>query len=160
METNLADKSSLITEYKQKNDDLMSIVSEYKQYKEEVDQYKKLLAQAQARDIDNVNIIKDKDNIIKEKDYNINALNKNIGDLKQESQRELEQLKKESELNTKLAIADIKEDLNNRFNQEQAKHNKDIEEYQSKYKMLLEELEKERSVPKAKNVTGPIEDNK
>ena len=69
-------------------------------------------------------------------------------------------MKKESELNTKLAIADVKEDLNNRFNQEQAKHNKYIEEYQSKYKMLLEELEKERSIPKAKNVTGSIEDNK
>jgi hypothetical protein len=153
MESNLADKTSLITEYKQKNDDLMSIVSEYKQYKDEVAQYKKLLAEAQARDIDNVNIIKDKD-------YNINALNKNIGDLKLESQKELDQLKKESELNIKLTIADVKEELNNRLNQEQAKHNKDIEEYQSKYKMLLEELEKERSIPKVKNVTGLIEDNK
>ena len=152
MESNLADKTSLITEYKQKNDDLMSIVSEYKQYKEEVDQYKKLLAEVQAKNIDN-------DNIIKDKDYNINALNKTIGDLKQEYQKELEQLKKESELNTKLAIADVKEDLNNRLNQEQLKHNKDIEEYQLKYKMLLEELEKERSIPKAKNINELVEGN-
>lgn len=160
MESNLEDKTSLITEYKQKNDDLMSIVSEYKQYKKEVDQYKHLLAEAESKTIDNANIIKDKDNIIKDKDYTINVLNKNIVDLKQESQKELEQLKKESELNTKLAIADVKEELNNRLNQEHIKHNKDIEEYQSKYKMLLEELEKERSIPKIKNANEVVEDNK
>ncbi|MCB2289430.1 hypothetical protein LGK97_06575 [Clostridium sp. CS001] len=44
--------------------------------------------------------------------------------------------------------------------QEQLNHNKDIGKYQLKYKMLLEELEKDGSIPKAKNVNEVVENNK
>jgi len=43
-------------------------------------------------------------------------------------------LKKENQLNIKLAIAEIKEKLNSNLSQEQLKHNKQIEDYQNKNK--------------------------
>lgn len=61
----------------------------------------------------------------------------------------MEQLKRENTLNIKLAVAEVKEDLNDKLSQEQFNHNKEIEQYQTKYKDLLEELEKNRTTPKA-----------
>lgn len=71
----LSDKTALVEEYKSKNDMLLSDLKEYKQYKVEMEEYKKLLADAQGKNID-------KDNIIKDKDLNISELNKNVEDLK------------------------------------------------------------------------------
>jgi len=143
LDGNLKDKNLIVEEYKSKNDMLLSDLKDYKQYKIQVEEYKKLIADAQARNIN-------KDNIIKDNDYNINNLNKSLEKSKQENQKELETLKKENQLNIKLAVAEVKEDLNNKFSQEQFKHNKEIEEYQNKYKSLLEELENVRSIPKPK----------
>ncbi|MBZ9626015.1 hypothetical protein G9F71_024735 [Clostridium sp. FP2] len=36
------------------------------------------------------------------------------------------------------------------LSQDQLKHNTDIQEYQNKYKLLLEELEKKKTTPRAK----------
>ena len=144
LETNLKDKTLIVEEYKGKNDMLLSDLAEYKQYKVEVGEYKNLLADAQARNID-------KDNIIKDTDYNVKQLNEIIEKLKQDNQKELDQLKKESELNIKLAVAEVKEILNNKLNQEQMKHNEEIEMYQNKYKSLLEQLEQPKpTTPKTK----------
>ncbi len=162
------DKNLIVDEYKSKNDMLLGDLSDYKQYKVQLEEYKKLLSDAQARNID-------KENIIKDNDYNTNKLNSDlkskddvIADLnirhnaevsdlsakhdaaleafKKDNQKELDQLKKENELNLKLVAAEIKEELNNKFNQEQVKHNLEIAEYQSKYKHLLEELEQSKKV--------------
>jgi sulfur carrier protein ThiS len=162
----IKDKNLIVDEYKSKNDMLLGDLSDYKQYKTQLEEYKKLLADAQARNID-------KENIIKDNDYSINRLTTDLKTkydaiedlkikhgldleiLKKDNQKELDQLKKENELNIKLAAADIKEDLNNKFNQEQLKHNKEVEIYQSKYKALLEELElSRRPIAKAKE-TNP-----
>ena len=154
LEGNLKDKNLIVEEYKNKNDMLLSDLAEYKQYKIELIECKKLLADAQARNID-------KDNTIKDKEYNIIQLDKSLEKLPQEHKREIEQLKRESLLNIKLEVADIKETLNNKLSQEQAKHNTEVEQYQSKYKTLLEELEKARSIPKVikkDNIT--VKDNK
>jgi DNA repair exonuclease SbcCD ATPase subunit len=140
LEENLKDKNLIVDEYKCKNDDLLSIVAEYKQYKVEVEEYKKLLADSQARNIDLSNSIKDKDYTINHLNKSIEDLNESIQKLKQDNQKELEQLKKENQLNIKVAVAEAKEELNN---------NKEIETYQSKYKELLEELEKMRTAPKS-----------
>lgn len=147
LQSNLEDKASLINEYKTKNDDLLSIVSEYKQYKVKAEEYKKLLVDAQAKNIE-------KDNIIKNNEFSISELNKTIDNLKQDSQKQMDQLKKEYELNKKLEIADVKEELSNKLNMQQEKHNKEIGEYQVNYKSLLEELEKERAVHSNKNRTS------
>ena len=91
-------------------------------------------------------LIFDNNNVIKEKDFTVKELNKTIDTLKQDNLKDLEGLKKESELNIKLAVVEAKEELNNKLNQAQLKHNTEIEEYQNKYKSLLEELEKVRTV--------------
>jgi chromosome segregation ATPase len=150
LEGNLKDKNLIVDEYKGKNDDLLSIVAEYKQFKVELEEYKKLLADSQTRSID-------LSNSIREKDYNINQLNKIVEKLPQDHQKDLEQLNKENALNIKLAVSEVKEDLNNKLSQEQFKYNKEIELYQLKYKDLLEELEKKRTIPKdIKKVKGNI----
>lgn len=149
MEDSLKDKNLIVEEYKGKNDMLLSDLAEYKQYKVEMEEYKKLLADAQARNIDLSNSIKDKD-------YNINQLNAKLEKLPQEHQKEVEQLKKEGVLNIKLAVAEVREELNNKLNQEQLKHNAEVEQYQTKYKALLEEIEKDRVVPKAKKDTAAV----
>ena len=139
LDTNLNDKKLIVTEYKQKNDDLLSIVAEYKKYKTEVEEYKKLLSDAQSKNIS-------LNDVIKNNDFAISNLNNDIEKVKLNSQRDIEQLKKENNLNIKLASAEIKEYLNNKLNQEQQKHNAEIEGYQTKYKALLEQMEKERTV--------------
>lgn len=141
LEGNLKDKNLLVEEYKNKNDMLLTDLAEHKKYKDELEEYKKLLADAQGRDID-------KDNLIKDNDYNINQLNKNIEKISQDNQKELEILKKENQLNIKLAVAEANEKLNEKLGQEQLKHNADIQEYHIKYKLLLEELEKKNIIPK------------
>lgn len=133
LESNLTDKASLINEYKIRNDDLLSIVSEYKQYKPQVEEYKKLLSDAQIKNIST-------NDIIKNKDLSINELTRSIEKLNQDNQKEMMSQKKENELNKKIAVAEVKEELNNKLNQDQQKHNAEIEEYQTKYKILLGEL--------------------
>lgn len=142
LDSNLKDKNLIVEEYKSKNDMLLSDLKDYKQYKTQVEEYSKLLADSQARSIDLSNSIKDKD-------YNITKLSESLEKLPQEHQKELEQIKKENQLNIKIAVAEVKEELTNKLSQEQLKHNLEIQEYQSKYKDLLEELEKMRAVPKA-----------
>lgn len=138
LQSNLEDKTSLINEYKTKNDDLLSIVSEYKEYRTKAEEYKKLLADAQAKNIE-------KDNIIKNNEFSISELNKTIDNLKQDSQKQMDQQKKEYELEKKIAVTDAREEFNNKLNMQQEKHNKEIGEYQENYKVMLEELEKERA---------------
>lgn len=67
----LKDKDLIVEEYKNKNDILISDLKEYKQYKIELINYKKLLEDAKARNIDLGNSIKDRD-------YNIAQLNKSV----------------------------------------------------------------------------------
>lgn len=154
LESNLKDKNLIVEEYKDKNDMLLSDLAEYKKFKVEVEQYKDLLADAQAREIH-------KDNIIKDNDYNIKHLNESIEKIQLENQKELEQLKKESELNIKLAVAEVKEQLNNKLNEIQMKHNAEVEMYQNKYKALLEQLEQpKKTTPKVKKEEEEIKNKK
>jgi hypothetical protein len=110
LEGNLKDKNLIVDEYKGKNDDLLSIVAEYKQFKVELQEYKKLLSDSQTRSID-------LSNSIREKDYIINQLNKTVEKLPQGYQKDLEQLNKENALNIKLAVSEVKENLNNKLSQ-------------------------------------------
>ncbi|WP_291633043.1 hypothetical protein [Clostridium sp.] len=143
---NLKDKNLIVEEYKGKNDMLLSDLKDYKQYKIQVEEDTKLISDKQAQNTEMNNIIKDNN-------YNINNLNKSIEKSKQDNQKELESLKKENQLNIKLAVAEVKEEMNNKFSQDQFNHNKEIKEYQSKYKSLLEELEKVKPSPKTNRST-------
>lgn len=137
LQSNLNDKTSLIEEYKSKNDMLLTDLTEYKQYKAENEKLKELIADADTKIIKHENTINRFETEIKIKNDTIESLKvKNIQDI--------EQLKKENELDVKLSIAELKEqhqkiieDLNNKYNSE-------IALYQKKYKELLDEIEQER----------------
>jgi hypothetical protein len=70
----------------------------YKVYKPQVEEFKKLLAGAQTKNI----LI---DNNVKNKDLSIDELTKCIEKLNQDNQKELVSLKKENELNIRLACS-------------------------------------------------------
>ena len=138
---------ALIEEYKGKNDMLLNQLKQYEKFPEQLETTKGLLVDTQASIIE-------RDNIIKENQWSIKELNKTINTLKQDNLKDLEGFKKESELNIKLAVVEEKEELNNKLNQAQLKHNTEIEQYQNKYKSLLEELEKIRTVPSTTKKTN------
>jgi DNA repair ATPase RecN len=115
---------------------------------------KVLLASQQADNIDLKNNLKDKD-------FTISGLNKEVEELKQDKLKaldqlkenhnsQLEQLKDKASLVMETALLNLKKVQQDQLSQEQSKHNTMIETYQAKYKALLEELEQERSIPKAK----------
>lgn len=130
LEQSINDKNVIVEEYKSKNDMLLSDLKEHKQYKEELHEYKKLLANAQGKNIELGNSIKDKDN-------SISALHKDIESLKQEHKLD----KNSALLDLKLEHQKAIEELNN-------KHNKAIADYQDKYKELLDKLEKKKVTSK------------
>jgi len=158
-------------EYKRKVDTITGILEDYKKYKVELEEYKKLLSDAQARNID-------KDNIIKDNNYNINNLGKNIENLKEEhvkiineltkSQEQLkdkhieytEQLKEKASIMMDKALLKLQKEQQDQLNQNQLKHNAEIQEYQNKYKSLLEELEKKSTPTRVKKNNAAVQDNK
>ena len=148
--------------YKQKNDDLMGIVSEYKQYKIEIEKLKVLLGDKQAQSIDLSNSIRDKDNTIENLEKSIQKAtednkrtakdNENeritiIDRLKKDNIKELESIKKENELNNKLAILELKEVHQGEMEKIQSKYNSNIELYQNKYNVIVDRIEELRSTP-------------
>ncbi len=150
LQESLKDKSLIVEEYKEKNDTMTGLLHEYKDYKVETEQYKSLLADAQAKSIE----LSDK---IKAQELEVEKLKLKLEDLKKEHEKELKKvaelkdfekekllLKQEKEHNKLLKM--IQEEIQ----EVKAKNNKEIEEYQNKYKALLEELENERKAKEPK----------
>lgn len=147
---------ALIEEYKGKNDMLLSDLAEYKQYKTQLEEYKKLNADAQARE-------NELNNSIKEKDFAINGLNNtikhneiDINNLKLKHEEELEQLnikhiadmeilKDKANITMDKALLELRKEHQAELEKLNKKHNEDIQDYQNKYKLAFELLEKERS---------------
>ena len=162
LQENLQDKLTIIKEYQSKNDTLTGLFEEYKQYKVGIEEYKKSLADAQVKNVELKDSIKD--NI-----FTVNGLNKDIEDLKEGHEKaiieltksqeqlkdkhisDLEQLKDKASIKMDKALLELEKSQQHLLAQEQQKHNIDIQEYQNKYKTLLEELEKVRTIQKAKN---------
>jgi chromosome segregation ATPase len=167
LEENLQDKLTIIKEYQGKNDTLTGILEEYKQYKVEVSQYKKLLEDAKVKTISLSDNLKDKD-------FKINNLNKDIEKLKEDHEKSINELaKKQDQLNDKYisdieqlkdkasikmdkALIELQKSQQEQLTQEQLKHYTDIQEYQNKYKSLLEELENVRTIPKVKKESAAV----
>lgn len=161
LQDSLQDKLTIIKEYQGKNDTLTGILEEYKQYKVEIEQYKQLLADAQVKS-------SSLSNTIKEKDFTINNLNKDIEKLKEEHEKsinelaksqdqlndkyisDIEQLKDKASIKMDKALIELQKTQQEQLSQEQLKHNTAIQEYQNKYKSLLEELENVRTITKSK----------
>ena len=94
------DKLTIIKEYQGKNDTLTGILEEYKQYKVEVEQYKKSLADAQSKNIE----LKDS---IKDKNFTVNNLSKDIENLKEDHEKVINGLTKSQEQLKDKHIEDI-----------------------------------------------------
>jgi len=155
------DKLTIIKEYQGKNDTLTGILEEYKQYKVEVEQYKKLLADAQSKNIE----LKDS---IKDNNFTVNNLNKDIVNLKEDHEKaingltksqeqlkdkhieEIQQFQEKASITMDKALLKLQKEQQEQLSQNQLKYNEEIQEYQSKYKSLLEELEKKKTTPRVK----------
>jgi len=155
------DKLTIIKEYQGKNDTLTGILEEYKQYKVEVEQYKKSLAEIQSKNIELKDSLKDRDftvtNLGKDietlkEDHEkvINELAKSQEQLKDKHIEDIEQLKDKASITIDKALLKLQKEQQEQLSQNQVKHNSEIQEYQSKYKSLLEELEKKKPTPRAK----------
>ena len=146
LESNLKDKSLIVEEYTSKNNNLLKDLKEHEKYKIDLEEHKKLLSDAQLREL---NLKNDLDANNKE----VQKLNNDIEVLKQESQKELEQLKKELIFEKNKAILELKQEHQKAQEELNAKYNKEINEYQIKYKQLLQELEQTKKVTH-KKTTG------
>ena len=155
------DKLTIIKEYQGKNDTLTGILEEYKQYKVEVEQYKKSLADTQSKNIELENNIKDRDftvtnlgkdikNLKEDHEKAINGLTKSQEQLKGKHVEDIQQLKEKASITMDKALLKLQKEQQEQLNQNQLKYNEEIQEYQSKYKSLLEELEKKKTTPRVK----------
>ena len=70
--------------------------------------------------------------------------------LKDKHISDIEQLKDKASIKMDKALLELQKLQQDQRDHEQQKHNADIQEYQGKYKTLLEELEKVKITPKAK----------
>lgn len=155
------DKLTIIKEYQGKNDTLTGILEEYKQYKVEVEQYKKSLAEIESKNIELKDSIKDKDftvnnlskdivNLKEDHEKVINGLTKSQEQLKGKHIEDIQQLNDKASITMDKALLKLQKEQQEQLNQNQVNHNTEIQEYQSKYKSLLEELEKKKPTPRAK----------
>ena len=155
------DKLTIIKEYQGKNDTLTGILEEYKQFKVEVEKYKKSLEVTQSKNIELKNSIKDKDftisnlskdieNLKEDHEKVINGFTKSQEQLKDKHIEDIEQLKEKASITMDKALLELQKAQQEQLSQNQLKHNAEIQVYQSKYKSLLEELEKKKPTPRAK----------
>ena len=155
------DKLTIIKEYQSKNDTLTGILEEYKQYKVEVEQYKKSLAEIESKNIELKDSLKDKDftvnnlskdivNLKEDHEKSINGLTKSQEQLKDKHIEDIQQLNDKANITMDKALLKLQKEQQEQLNQNQVSHNAEIQEYQSKYKSLLEELEKKKTTPRAK----------
>lgn len=149
---NLKDKDFIVEQYKSKNDMVLNDLKEYKHYKNEIEDYKKTLEDNQAK-------IHDKDNTIKDNQYNINKLNLKIGQLEKDHKQEILNEKDKINIEKDKELLKLAKEQQVELNNKQDKYNKDIEDYQNKYKLLLDDIKKGATITKVpktveKNVQG------
>lgn len=139
---------ALIEEYKEKNDMLTGLLKQYEKYPKEIETIRDLLANSESKGIE-------KDNIIRDKEYSISSLNALIGEkdnyineLNNKYKEELHTIKDRADLEKDKSILDLQKEFSIKTEQQQEhiqqiqdSHNKEINEYQAKYKTLLRELE-------------------
>lgn len=166
LQESLRDKTLIVEEYKGKNDSLLSIVEEYKGYKTQIEEYKKLMAETQNSKLELENSIRDKDSIIQKLNDDAEAAKQDsekiVEELKLKYDRDLESIKERSELQMQKEILKLQQEHQKQIlelqngQQEQLQelhqnYNKEIQGYQDKYKDLLQQLEKEKTVSHSSN---------
>jgi len=105
---------------------VLNDLKEYKHYKNEIEDYKKILEDSQAK-------IHDKDNTIKYNQYNIDKLNLKIGQLEKEHKQEILNEKYKINIEKDKELLKLAKEQQIELNHKQDKYNKDIEDYQNNY---------------------------
>lgn len=161
----IKDKASLVEEYKGKNDYLLGEVAEHKQVKESLEAYKGLLADAGAKELtltNNLNGSERQNEELKKELEKIKAeYEEKLKRDKADHQKEITEIKKSLELEKKLAIAEVKEQLTNKHNAEYEKHLQKIETLMNEKKELSDKLlNQQKQQPKPKPQGKTIENKK
>lgn len=168
---------ALVEEYKGKNDMLLGQLKQYEKYPEEIDNLKSELAKAQRENVEKDSMITVKEQAINALKDKVNELVVTLDDVKENSNKEkenlkaqykdnLQQLKVDLSLERERAIDDInrvknsemreailklKEEQQEKMQSIQAEYLGKINEYQDKYRALLEELEEVKAAQKKKS---------
>lgn len=137
LEGSIEDLKALNMEYKGKNGTLQGIIEEYKEYKVDIENYKRALESKQ------IQLDEAQKKSGKHYGYWQNCL-KNIEDMKEQHLKELLQQSKESNVECKLKVVELQEKHQQYLNSINIKHNQEIAEYQQNYKKVLEEMEQLR----------------
>lgn len=141
LQESLNDKNLLVEEYKSKNDTLTGLLSEYKQYKIEIEKYKKSLEASQKQNTNLANEIKENNKIIENLKKDLNS---KVVELGNKYKSNIEALKDKADIEKSKEILILQKQHQEEIQKINLKNNKTIEEYQAKYKQLLEELEKNK----------------
>lgn len=137
---------ALNEEYKNKIDTMAGIVEEYKQYKIEVEKYQKLLEDSQNKNIELNNNIKEKVHAIEKLSGEITAAKEDkekiVRELNIKHDEKIQAVSEKAELEKEKATLVLQKQYQEDLQDLQHKHNVEIDEYQAKYRSLLEQLEK------------------
>jgi len=160
LQGSLQDKTLIVAEYKGKNDMLLSQMKQYEKYPDQLETTKGLLTDAQSKNIDLSNNIKNMDftiNNLKESAESQKIIStKAIGALTVIHKNEIEALNNKAEFEKQNSLLVLKQQQQEQIQKLQSELTNKINDYQTKYKALLEQMEKERTIHAA---TIPIEKN-
>lgn len=142
----------LVTEYKMKNDTLTGLLAEYKEDREK---NKSLQDQLQAleRELQQSRIEAQQDKqalaqITAKVQEQAEKHHKEILELNDKHIDELSTVKARVEIDANMRLLEVQQEFQGKVQALQDKHNTEIEQYQTKYKELLEKLEKKKTSTK------------
>lgn len=144
LQESINDKTELVEEYKGKNDMLLSNLKQYESYPEQLNTTKELLTDAQSKNLALENTIKDKDSAITKLNTTLEELKVNneaaLNELREKQVNEIENIRTNADLEKKQELLELKQQQQEKDEQLREEFNAKINEYQAKYKALLEEL--------------------
>lgn len=132
LEQTIKDKQALIDEYRQKNDDLSGVISQYK------------TAAAENKNL--TDIVNKMKQVNEQQQRRIDELTRELQQQADTLKFEQENLKKSLLLDKDAALLELKVNMQNKLEEQQAKHSTAISEYENKVKDLLTLLEKGKTI--------------
>jgi hypothetical protein len=133
----------LIQKYKDKNDTLAGIVTEYKGFKNENETIKTLLAVSEARNID-------LSNKITAKDVEINNLKEKLEAAALNAQNEVKKISEQMEFEKEKALLEQEKLFNKNMHTLQEESNKKISEYQKQAEEFIREMKRQQQIQSEK----------
>jgi hypothetical protein len=130
---------ALIQEYKEKNDTLAGLVTEYKGFKNENETIKILLADSQARNID-------LSNKINAKDIEIDSLKSKLEAAAMQAPKEVKRTSELKDFEKEKALLEQEKLFNKKMQELQEESNKKISEYQKQAEEFIREMQMQQQI--------------